>query len=136
MWLYQGSPVEDIDLDKNFAIVYNIENKLNGMQYIGKKLLLHRKTRQVKGKKKKYLAESDWRQYWGSSKRLLEDIETHGEDNFKRTILAFCKSKGEANYLELYHQMTNNVLLDDNYYNNFVGVKIHSRHVKNVQTPE
>jgi len=136
MWLYNDVLVEDADLDNHLGFVYEIENLVTGKRYIGKKLLLHRKTRQVKGKKKKYLAESDWKTYWGSSKKLLEDIDIHGEENFKRTILVWCKSKGEANYLELYFQMKNNVLLDENYYNDFVGVKIHSRHVKNVKTPK
>ena len=34
---------------------------------IGKKFFWSRKTRQVKGKKKKYLGESDWAKYYGSS---------------------------------------------------------------------
>ena len=133
MWIYNGEPVENVDLDNYIGFVYCIENLKTGKKYIGKKLLLHRKTRQVKGKKKRFLAESDWRDYWGSNKTLLNEIAEHGEDQFKRTILDWCKTKGEASYIELYHQMKNQVLLDDNYYNDIIQVRISGRHVKHVK---
>lgn len=134
MWYYEDQPVETVDLDKFYGFVYVIENLKTGRKYIGKKLLKHRKTKQVKGKKKRILVESDWQSYYGSNKRLLEDVEEFGKENFRRTILKWCSTKGEASYWELFHQMTNHVLFDENYYNEFVGVKIHSRHIKNGKT--
>ena len=126
--------MKEIDLDKYVGFCYIIENLKNGRKYIGKKLLKHSKTRQVKGKRKRTLVESDWRDYYGSNKKLLEDVEKFGKENFKRTILKWCSTKGETSYWELHFQMMNHVLLDENYYNEFVGVKINSSHIKNVKT--
>jgi len=133
VWYYEDKPIESVDLDKHFAFVYSIENKLNGKKYIGKKLLKHRKTKQVKGKRKRILVESDWREYYGSNKKLLEDVEKLGKENFRRTILKWCSTKGEASYWEIYEQMINHAILREDYYNEFVGVKINSSHVKNVK---
>jgi hypothetical protein len=133
-WIYDGQPVKAADLDKYTGFVYTIKNLKTGRRYIGKKLLKHRKTKQVKGKKKRTLVESDWREYYGSNKQLLEDVEKLGEKNFERTILKWCSTKGAASYWELYYQMTSHVLFDENYYNEFVGAKIHSRHIKNAKT--
>lgn len=133
MWLHNEEPVEGVDFDKYKGFVYLITNLLSGKKYIGKKLLLHKKTRQVKGKKKRYLAESDWREYWGSNKVLQQDVKTHGEENFKRTILKWCGSKGETNYWEAYYQFINHVLLSDNFYNDYIRVRVSSAHVRNVK---
>ena len=134
MWYYENQLVETVDLDSFTGFVYVIENLRTGRKYIGKKLLKHRKTKQVKGKKKRILVESDWQEYYGSNKQLLEDVEEFGKENFKRTILKWCSTKGSCSYWELYHQMINHVLFDENYYNEFVGAKIHSRHIKNGKT--
>jgi hypothetical protein len=52
--------------------------------------------------------------------------------DFRREILEFCKAKGELSYIEAKWQFTKEVLLTDDYYNEFIGVKIHSAHVKNL----
>ena len=134
VWYYEEQPVEFADLDSFIGFVYIIENLENGKKYIGKKLLKHRKTKQVKGKKKRILVESDWREYFGSNKLLLEDVDKLGKENFKRTILRWCATKGECSYWEVYNQMINHVLLSDEYYNGFIGVKINRTHIKNAKT--
>lgn len=129
MWSYQGVPFEEPSSD-HYGFVYLITNLTNNKQYIGKKLFWFKKTRQVKGKKKRYLAPSDWKSYYGSSKALSQDVETSGEDSFKREILHLCKSKGECSYLEAKEQFDRAVLYNpDLYYNDWIIVRVHRKHV-------
>ena len=130
MWYYKDRPVSEQDLEGNYVFVYVIENLTDGRKYIGKKFLWSKKTKQVKGKKKRYLAESDWKEYYGSSEALKEDIKILGKDNFRRTILKLCKSKGEISYWEAKYQFDNDVLLDDTYYNSWIMCRVHSSHIK------
>lgn len=135
-WRYNGGLVKDEDLKENYGFVYLIENLVSGRKYIGKKLLWFKKTRIYKGRKKRYLAPSDWRIYWGSNQQLNEDIQKLGHDNFRRTVLKWCKTKGECNYWEAKYQFDRNVLLDESYYNDLIRCRIHSGHVKNEKQTE
>jgi hypothetical protein len=56
-------------------------------------------------------------------------VESKGRSNYKREILRLCETKGEMSYYEAKLQFENDVLLKDDYYNEFVGCKIHSRHL-------
>jgi hypothetical protein len=133
MWIYQDKEFTESEIGKYIGYVYLITNKINNRQYIGKKLFWFSKTRTVKGKKKKEKALSDWQTYWSSSEELKNDVVSLGEENFTREILYLCSSKGEMSYLELKEQMINDVLLkQDQWYNGFVGGKIHRNHVKNL----
>lgn len=129
-WYYNGVIIDSEILDEYIGFVYNITNLTNGRKYIGKKLLKFKRTRQVKGKKKRTLVESDWKAYYGSNKELQADVETLGSYNFKREILRLCKTKGECNYHEALEQFTNKVLESDDWYNSWISVKIHKAHVK------
>jgi len=128
-WLYEGKIVDSEILDDYVGFVYEITNLINNRKYIGKKLLRFTKTKQVKGKKKRTLVESDWKQYYGSNKELIEDVGKLGTHNFKRVILKLCKSKGECNYFEAKAQFAVDCLEDLNYYNNWIVVKVHKKHV-------
>jgi hypothetical protein len=128
-WIYDNKPIEETDLEGYVGYVYLITNLTNGRKYIGKKLLKNRRTKLIKGKKKKILVDSDWKKYWGSNKVLIEDVNTLGEDNFKRVILRLCRSKGEANYWEAKYQMTAGVLESDLYYNDMIMLRVHRTHV-------
>lgn len=108
MWTYEGQ--EFTDPDKYYGFIYEITNTINGKRYIGRKYFTAAKTRQVKGKKKRTRVESDWKDYWGSSKYLLADIEAYGVENFKREIIRLCKTRGECNYWETKLQFHYNVL--------------------------
>jgi RNA:NAD 2'-phosphotransferase (TPT1/KptA family) len=129
-WTYNNEPITEEMLKDSYGFVYIIENLETNRKYIGKKLLWFKKTRMVKGKKKRYLAPSDWVVYWGSNQELLEDIKKIGFEKFKRTILHWCTTKGECNYVEAKEQFERNVLLDENYYNDLIRCRIHSSHIK------
>jgi hypothetical protein len=132
-WLYNGqiftTPASD-----DVGFVYLITCIPTGRKYIGKKLFWSTKTRQVKGKKKRIKVESDWKKYWSSSEELKADVVELGEQQFRRTILYICKSKGEANYLEAREQFTQGVLeYPDLWYNGWIIVKVSSSHIKRLQ---
>lgn len=129
-WIYESNLIDESTLDQYVGFVYCIKNLVDGKKYIGKKLLNFRRSKIIKGKKKRYLIESDWKKYWGSNKQLVADVQELGEDKFIREILVFCKSKGECNYVESKLQFQFGVLESDMYYNDFIMCKIHSSHIK------
>ena len=125
-WTYQGKRVESIP-EGVIGFVYLITNLTNDKKYIGKKLTQFKKTRPpLKGKKRKRrtTVESDWREYWGSSDYLNEDVNSLGTDKFTREILYYCTSKAELSYLEAKEQFDREVLLTDEYYNGIINCRI------------
>lgn len=130
-WTYNGELLTEEFLDDYMGFVYIIHNLENDRSYIGKKLFKKRRSRKVKGKHKRTVTvtESDWRDYFGSNKELLEDVKRLGPEKFKREILHLCKSKGMCNYLELKEQILRGVLESDRYYNSWIFVRIHKKHV-------
>ena len=130
MWYYNNEPVEEID-PKYLAFVYLITHIESNKKYIGLKTTKSKKTKQVKGKKKRFTVESDWRDYWSSSVELKNDIELFGKEAFKREILYFCLNKGTANYLEAREQFDERVLENpDKWYNGIINCRVHWSHVK------
>jgi hypothetical protein len=127
MWLYNN--VEFTDVGEYVGFVYLITNLTNGRKYIGKKNFYFTKSRIVKGKRKRTKVESDWRDYYGSNKELQADVELLGKDLFERKILKLCKSKGEFGYYEAKYQFENNVLEEDNWYNTWIMVRVHKKHL-------
>lgn len=133
MWYYQGKEIEEIDTKLYPCFVYKITNLLNDRFYIGYKQTLFTKRKQVKGKKKKHLVESDWKNYWSSSEELKADVEKLGVENFSREILYFCKSKSMASYLELREQIDKRVMeTPETNYNGIVNARVSRMHLKNV----
>ena len=63
-WLLNGATVDEPP-DKAIGFIYRIIRLDTGRQYLGKKLLQFRRTKQVKGVKKKVMVESDWKTYHG-----------------------------------------------------------------------
>ena len=131
MWLYKGQVLEDIP-DNAYGYVYLITNNLTGKKYIGKKLFWFKKTKVVKGKRKRLKVESDWREYWSSSDEVKADVKSFGENNFTREILHICGNKGMCNYLEAREQMDRRVLESSNYYNAQIQCRVHRTHIKEV----
>lgn len=131
-WTFEGQPFTSDMIGDNVGFVYQITNLENGKKYIGKKWFWStRKLPPLKGKtrKRKVQKESDWQKYYGSSDEVKLLVEQLGEDNFDREILRLCKTKGECTYYEAKLQFDFDVLLRDDYYNEFIGCKIHSKHL-------
>jgi|TARA_B100001057_G_scaffold7941_2_gene7304 hypothetical protein len=125
-WTYQGKKVDELPEDCE-AFVYLITNTTNDRKYVGKKLAKFKKTRPpLKGRinKRRSKVESDWRDYWGSSDQLQEDVNQIGEDKFTREILYYCPSRGVASYLEAREQFERRVLEKDEYYNGIINVRV------------
>jgi hypothetical protein len=125
-WTYKGKEVTEISEDIE-GFVYLITNLLNNKKYVGKKLARFKTTKPpLKGKKNKRRGykESDWRDYWGSSDRLNEDVAALGTDKFTREILYFCKSRAEMSYIEAREQFERRVLETDEYYNGIINVRV------------
>lgn len=132
-WMYNEEPVLEIDFKIYPAFVYRIVNLIDDRYYIGYKQTSFAKTKQVKGKKKRYQAESDWRDYWSSSEELKADVSRLGAAKFKREILHLCTSKSMASYLELREQMDRRVLENpETNYNRIVNARVSHMHLKNV----
>ena len=127
MWLHEEKELHENVVNDYYGFVYLIRNKISGKSYIGRKYFTKASSRQVKGKRRRCRKESDWKDYWGSSKRLLEDIEKIGKENFERSILRLCKTRGECNYWEAKYQFEYDVLTGDDYYNDNIMMKF-TRH--------
>ena len=138
-WIYNdaefGSEQAQAAIDSGYiGFDYEITDSSNGKKYIGKKLLTSKKKLPpLKGKTRKRvkITQSDWEAYYGSSETVKTLVETRKPD-FSRKILYLCKTKGELSYMEAKEQFDREVLLSDDFYNEFIGVKIHSAHVKNL----
>lgn len=128
-WFYNGLIFDSENIEDNYGFVYLIENLTNGKKYIGKKLFYSSRTKVVKKKKKKVKAESDWKKYYGSNAELSAEVDKLGPQNFRRTILRLCKTKGECNYFEAKEQFALDVLRSEEYYNIWIMVKVHKSHV-------
>ena len=134
MWLHKGTTIDKAP-EEYQGFVYVITNKANGKKYIGKKnFWTVKKLPPLKGKvnKRHRKTETDWQLYYGSNEQIKLLLEEHGPTRWNRTILRLCKSKGEMSYYEAKLQFDKNVLFDPNYYNEFIGLKIHSKHVANL----
>jgi hypothetical protein len=129
MWLYKKTVFEEVP-DDAYGYVYLITNTITGKKYIGKKLFWFKKTKMVKGKKKRLKVESDWKDYWSSSDEVKKDVLSLGEENFIREILHICPNKGSCNYLEAREQMDRRVLETDEYYNGQIQCRVHRTHIK------
>ena len=120
-WIYNSKVFNSVDIHDYFGFVYNITNKQNKRQYIGRKYFWSFRT--PKGKKRKVKQESEWKKYYGSCPELKEDIVKYGRQSFSRTMLSLHSTKGRTNYEETRQLFDNKVLtesLDDGtpkYYN-------------------
>ena len=132
MWTYNGSEYNETPEDYQ-GFVYIITELDSGKKYLGKKNFWRPKVLPKNSKRSRRMrtrVESDWKGYYGSSKELQVLVEQRGGDNYKREIIRLCRTKGEMSYYEAKAQFDNDVLLSDEWFNNFIGCKIHARHIK------
>lgn len=128
-WIYNGNTLTEPP-EGYVGFIYLVTLPDNRL-YVGKKLFNFKKTKQVKGKKKRFLAESDWKTYYGSSDEVKTVLSESNPKDFKREILHLCKTKGELNYMETWEIFNRRALLTDTYVNGWVSCKIHKAHVCN-----
>lgn len=118
------------------GFVYKITNIKTGKFYIGKKSLYSNVRKKLTKKelaelsgpgrkptKKLVTSESNWLDYWGSNKGILQEIKEEGTDNFRKEILKFCFNKKQLTYWEVHFQCVNEVLLTEKSYNDNVLAK-------------
>ena len=131
MWYYNDR-VFDETPEEYQGFVYMITNLSNDKKYVGKKFFWKPKTlpkTKTRKRRVKTRVESDWKSYYGSSIEVKQLVEENGAESFKREILMLCKTKGECSYYEAKKQFEYDVLLNDEFYNEFIGCKIHSKHL-------
>ena len=131
MWYYNNEPFE-LTPEEYQGFVYQITELHTNKKYIGKKNFWKPKILPINKTRKRRVrtrVESDWKTYFSSSSQIQKLVEESGEEKFKREILKLCKTKGEMSYYEAKLQFENNVLFRDDYYNEFIGCRVHSKHL-------
>ena len=132
MWIYKDQIIKErTDLPEDaIGFVYKILNKKTNKYYIGKKILLNKRTKPpLKGYKRKRVewVESNWLKYTGSNaetkKWLVEDCE--------RKIVYICYNRTMMTYYETALQFQERVLESDNFLNdNILGKFFKTRIIK------
>lgn len=128
--------ISEQDILNSEGFVYIITNLITNKKYIGKKFVYSKRTKLIKGKKKKTKQVSDWKTYTGSCESLTHDIKTLGEDNFQKEILTLHRTRTECNYTELEQQIICDVLRskddqgDFRYYNANIAHKYFRNNIK------
>ena len=135
-WLYENKvfDLSEEELEKYQGFVYEVEEVDTGMKYIGKKFFWKKKVLPKNQSRKRRVitrVQSDWKDYHGSNEQVKQ-LRESGK-LFKRRILHLCRTKGECSYYETKLQFENDVLLRDDYYNEFIGCKIHSKFIKDMK---
>ena len=129
-WYYKGQCIQELP-EGAFGFLYKIitYNEIGlPKYYFGKKQLhfkkkvkLPRKARLNSENKRKRIdykvSESDWRDYYGSSKELLKWIEENGTQDVYREILSFHNTKIDLTYREMELLVKENVLFREDCYN-------------------
>lgn len=115
------------NIQEYLGFVYIITHKTSGKYYVGKKQFwkaIRRKP--LKGQKRVRLdrVQSDWKNYWGSSKKFLEFCKEHNFAGFKREIVLLSTNKFDLSYFELKQQLIHDVLFDTNSFNGIINVRL------------
>lgn len=122
-WTFNGEAFHTEDIASHEGFVYCIHGPEK--QYVGRKYFWER--RKNPRTKRRVKKESDWKDYYGSSSSLSEDVERLGKECFRREIISLHKTRGDVNYTETKIQFLLNVLEDDKYYNDNILVKYKRR---------
>ena len=131
MWYYKGKPIKErSDLpEEAVGFVYKITNLMTEKVYIGKKILLNKRTRPpLKGYKRKRVTyvDSNWKTYTGSN----SETKTWKIEDCYREIMYICFNKTMMSYRETMLQFQENVLENDNYVNDNILGKYYKKKIK------
>lgn len=140
-FIYENGFVQEYDSISKFpekcvGFVYKITNIKSGKFYIGRKSLFSNTRKKLtkkelaehegpgrKPSKKLVTKESNWQEYWGSNKTILEEIKQGGTQAFRKEILKFCYNRKQLTYWELHFQCIERVLMTDKSYNDNILAK-------------
>ena len=131
MWTFNNKEY-NITPEEYQGFVYQLTEIHTNKKYIGKKNFWKPKILPINKTRKRRVRtriESNWKDYYSSSNQVCKLVEQQGQEGFKREILKLCKTKGEMSYYEAKLQFDHNVLFRDDYYNNFIGCRIHAKHL-------
>lgn len=139
-WLYDNNPIVNIEgmPEGTYGFIYEVTHIPTGKKYIGKKVLFfernkklgkralealkeERKAKGIGGRtplKQKIVSESDWKNYYGSQKEILELVKEGNQEEFKREILQFVPNKKLLTYYENKLLFSLEVIEGDNGYIN------------------
>jgi hypothetical protein len=134
-WMYRNQEItciEDLpNCEQLHGFVYLIQDEVTLRSYIGKKILhntrkkkITQKVKKATGTRRTYersITESNWKEYYGSSKELLQDLQKYGKSRFKRTIIELACTKKYLSYAEVAWQIKLDVLRNDSYNGNILG---------------
>lgn len=130
-WTYQDHLVIDPPSEA-FAFIYLVTDRETGEFYVGRKQLWFSKFKVTKGKRRKVQVESDWRTYRTSSTKV--QLAFAEGRNLECVVLHWCRTKGEANYLELKEQIDRDCLTNPLSWNEQIRVRVHRSHLKHLQS--
>jgi hypothetical protein len=114
-WIVSG----DADVLQYRAFVYRITLP-DGRYYVGKKNVYRLKAGKIVG-------ESDWRDYWSSSKDVKALAKAAGYAACRREILQLTESTGKAGYFEDRWLLIHDALLDPMCLNGNIAAKYHRK---------
>ncbi len=139
-WWYEGKIITDIsDMPENtYGFIYEVLHKPTDRKYLGKKVLFfernvrigkretealkeERKAKGIGGRvpaKKKVIKESDWKDYYGSHKDIVQLVKEGKQFEFERKILTFVPNKKLLTYYECKYLFIKEVLEQRNNYIN------------------
>ena len=120
-WTLDGVAFTSEQIGMFVGFVYLITNMMTDERYIGRKYFSS--LRKKKKDTRRTRSESDWKNYYGSSESLKDQIKTHGRNNFKRQILSLHLTLGDINYYEIREQFVRDVLEEDGYINDNINGK-------------
>jgi hypothetical protein len=139
MWIYNQNEIHNLSdfPEDSVGFIYKLTLLENGVEkyYIGKKQLFNYKTVKLtqkeilaltdkrKSKVKKVPYESNWLAYTGSSKTLNNLIKEGTVIVIRKEILEVCPNKMCLYYKEVKWQFQENVLENENYYNDNIMSK-------------
>lgn len=149
-WTYNGRLITEIgDMPEGtYGFIYETTHRPSGKKYIGKKVLFfernkklgkralealreERKAAGIGGRvplKQKVITESDWKEYYGSHKEILELVKSDSPMSFDRKILCYVPNKKLLTYYECKYLFINEVLENrDNYINDNVLGKFYRK---------